>query len=65
MDNFEKQMRIRDLISDLREEIDSIKDTDEKIDTLNYVRSELHSVSPLKDHPDICALWVNLKKALK
>lgn len=57
MTQFEKQMRIRNLISDLREEIDEIKNVDERIETLNYVRSELHSVSPLKHHPVDFVFW--------
>jgi len=55
--NFETQMEIRNLVSELREAIDSIIDVDEKIDTLNYVRSELHSVSPLKNHPVDFVFW--------
>jgi ParB-like chromosome segregation protein Spo0J len=58
MDNFEKQMEIRGLISDLCQKIDELESTDEKIETLNYVRSELHAVSPLKNHPVDCVLWV-------
>ena len=59
MDNtqFEKQMEIRNLISDLREKIASITDVNEKIETLNYVRSELHEVSPLKHHPVDFVRW--------
>ena len=45
------QFEIRNLISELREKIDSLNTVDEKIETLNYVRGELHSVSPLKHHP--------------
>jgi len=53
----EKQMRIRDLASELREAIDQIEGVDNKIDSLNYVRSELHSVSPLKHHPVDYVFW--------
>lgn len=54
---FEKQMRIRELTSELREAIDDLETNDQKIESLNYVRSELHSVSPLKHHPVDCVLW--------
>jgi len=55
--DFENQMEIRDLISELRDKIDEIQDVDEKIDILNYVRGELHSVSPLKNHPVDFVFW--------
>lgn len=54
---FEKQMQIRDLISDLKNAIDELESNDEKIDTLNYVRKELHDVSPLKHHPVDYVFW--------
>lgn len=53
----EKQIRIRDLASELRELIDDLETPDQKIESINYVRSELHSVSPLKHHPVDCVLW--------
>lgn len=37
--------------------IDSIPAVDEKIDALNYVRAELHEVSPLKHHPVDFVAW--------
>lgn len=54
---FETGMRIRDLISDLVNEIDDIENIDEKIDTLNYVRLMLHDISPLKHHPVDFVMW--------
>jgi ParB-like chromosome segregation protein Spo0J len=54
---FNQQLRIRELTSELREAIADIGNTDEKIDTLNYVRAELHSVSPLKHHPVDYVFW--------
>lgn len=57
MENLSVQMKIRDLITDLREAIDEMQDVNEKIDTLNYVRGELHSVSPLKNHPVDFVFW--------
>lgn len=59
---FEKQMKIRDLISELREEISSLETDDNKIETLNYVRAELHSVSPLKHHPVDYVFWAKSDK---
>lgn len=58
VEQFDLQMQIRGLISDLREKIDSIENVDLKIQTLNYVREELHSVSPLKNHPVDNVKWV-------
>ncbi len=37
--------------------IESIKNRDEKIDILNYVRSMLHEVSPMKHHPVDFVAW--------
>jgi ParB-like chromosome segregation protein Spo0J len=39
-----------------------ISDIDEKIDTLNYVRAELHEVSPLKHHPVDFVAWEKSEK---
>lgn len=59
-EQFAKQMKIRDLISDLVAEIDEINDVDEKIDTLNYVRKMLHDISPLKHNPVDFVYWEKL-----
>lgn len=56
------QFEIRNLISELREKIDSLNTVDEKIETLNYVRGELHSVSPLKHHPVDFVFWEKSNK---
>jgi len=56
--NFKENMEIRDLISNLREKIDEIESIDEKIEALNYVRKELHSISPLRHHPVDYVAWV-------
>jgi len=53
-----KKMQIKELTTALREAIAEIKNVDEKIDTLNTVRKELHSVSPLKHHPVDYVFWV-------
>lgn len=55
---FAAAQRIRDLASELREAIADIESQDEQIETLNYVRQELSSVSPLKHHPVDCVLWI-------
>lgn len=59
MDNtlFDNSMKIRDLTSQLREAIAELETVDEKVETLNYVRAELHSVSPLKHHPVDYVFW--------
>lgn len=58
MENTEKNSRIKELVKSLCVEIDSFDNPDEKIDSLNYVRSLLHEVSPLKHHPVDCVQWV-------
>lgn len=58
MEVINKQMRIRDLATELREAIDDLTDNDTKIEALNYCRAELHSVSPLKHHPVDLVQWV-------
>lgn len=62
MELFDQQMEIRDLISQLREKISELDSVDEKIETLNYVRGELHSVSPLKHHPVDFVFWEKSNK---
>lgn len=55
---FKVKENISDLVSKLRQAIESIEGTDDKIETLNFARSELHSVSPLKHHPVDFVRWV-------
>ena len=57
---FEKQMEIRNCISELCRRIGDISDVNEKIDTLNYVREMLHNVSPLKHNPVDFVCWEKL-----
>lgn len=61
-EKFEKQMKIRELITELCEAIEYLGTSDEKIETLNYVRAELHSVSPLKHHPVDYVFWAKSDK---
>jgi ParB-like chromosome segregation protein Spo0J len=42
--------------------ISAIPNVDDKIDTLNYVRAELHEVSPLKHHPVDFVAWEKSEK---
>lgn len=44
------------LIDELKSHLELLE-PDERISALNHVRSELHSVSPLKHHPVDCVLW--------
>lgn len=52
-----KNKVLQEIVELLKDEIVKIKDIDEQIDTLNEVRWEIHSVSPLKHHPADCVLW--------
>lgn len=60
-EKFEKGMEIRSLITDLVSEIDDIKDVDEKIEALNYVRMMLHEISPLRHNPVDFVYWEKLE----
>ena len=54
---FDKKQTLTNLISLLVNEISSIENNDEKISALNFVRGELHTVSPLKHHPVDYVRW--------
>ena len=58
----EKYLKIRELVSELTEEIDEISDLNEKIETINYVRMILHEVSPYKHHPVDFVAWEKTEK---
>lgn len=49
---------MQQLIDQLKQIIEQTKSNDEKISLLNHIRSELHSVSPLKNHPVDFVCWV-------
>lgn len=51
-------MEIRNLITDLVNAIDELSSMDEKVEVLNYARSELHSISPFKNNPVDYVEWV-------
>lgn len=53
----EKQERINKLAIELRDAISGLDNVDSKINSLNKVRAELHSVSPLKHHPVDFVFW--------
>jgi quercetin dioxygenase-like cupin family protein len=55
--SYEGKSRIEYLAEELKREISLIESVDEKIKTLNYVRGELHEVSPLKHHPVDYVTW--------
>lgn len=57
-ESVDRHLKIRELLTDLTEAIDEITDRDEKIDTVNYVRKMIHSVSPYKHHPVDFVEWV-------
>lgn len=49
--------RIKILATELASEIAKLSNVEDKIDTLNSVRLELHKVSPLKHHPVDYVFW--------
>lgn len=49
--------RVKQLTEELRKEIESLDNADEKISTLNEVRYEIHQASPLKHHPVDYVFW--------
>jgi len=53
---------IQSLVKELKNAIDNLKSTTDKVETLNYVRGELHSVSPLKHHPVDFVFWEKSEK---
>lgn len=57
---FAGAMEIRNLITDLVDRIEDIADLDEKVETLNYVRSELHQISPFRHNPVDLVEWVKI-----
>lgn len=55
---------IYDKISELLEMINSIFDTDEKIDVINDIRRKLHDISPINHHPVDFVEWVPTDKVI-
>lgn len=55
--------RIKSLVNELVKEISQME-VDEKVDALNYIRQELHEVSPFNGEPCDCVLWIRLENIL-
>ena len=51
-------MDIKELITLLVEEIEKIQGIDDRIDAINTLRSELHKISPMNNHPADFVEWV-------
>jgi len=51
-------MTIDELIQNLQESISAIQDLDEKIETINKIRTAINKVSPFSSQPTDCVLWV-------
>lgn len=49
--------RVAELLEQLKQEIASVSDVDDKIDLVNEIRLGIHEASPLKNHPADCVLW--------
>lgn len=45
------------ILHQLKQHIESLSTVDEKIAALNYIRAQIHEVSPLKHHPVDCVYW--------
>lgn len=48
---------MKNLIEDLIDEISKM-DTHQKIETINYIKEQLHEISPFKNEPVDCVVWV-------
>lgn len=61
MKNEEKQhsdfLKVKDNTDNIIELLGSMS-IDEQIDTLNYIKEQLHEASPMKNEPVDCVLWV-------
>ena len=49
--------QIKQKVKELCDLVNAISSVDEKIDAINYIRAELHEVSPLKHHPVDFVSW--------
>lgn len=56
-DLFSNYLEIKESLGNLIELIDHLP-FEEKVDTLNYIKEELHKISPFKQEPVDCVLWV-------
>lgn len=53
---------INAMIEELVSEVNNINDQDKKIETINRIKERLHKVSPLKNNPVDCILWVKAEQ---
>ena len=53
--------RISELLSELKNEFDNIKNLDEKVDTINLIRKNLAEISPFAEPVD-CVRWIPADK---
>lgn len=51
-------MNLNERVQEIKDYVLSLDDNDKKIEALNFIRSELHAVSPLKHHPVDYVMWV-------
>jgi ParB-like chromosome segregation protein Spo0J len=59
--NFEFE-KVKKLIAEISDAINSITDINQKVELLNYCRQHLHQVSPFKDNPVDFVEWVPAEK---
>jgi ParB-like chromosome segregation protein Spo0J len=51
------------ILNDLLKEL-SLLGTDERIEAINHIKQALHEISPMKDEPVDCVLWVKNDKVI-
>ena len=54
---FSNYMEVRSIVGNITAFIDDVQSINEKIEILNYVKRELHEISPFKDEPVDCVTW--------
>ncbi len=50
---------IASYVNEIKKELDKCLTVEEKIEQLNAIRSELHAISPFKNQPVDCVLWIS------
>lgn len=50
-------MDLNNILKELKNQIESKHNINDKIELINMIRKEIHSVSPMKDHPIDLVLW--------
>lgn len=56
-------MPYEDICINLVRQVDKLP-LDEKVSALNHIRQELHKISPFKDEPVDCVLWIKGEKVV-